>query len=211
MCCLNKYRQCKYIKKSPKGTKRLAMNLLERIPGGLIGKATETFAVNDEPYTIYGGKIYQFDTTPKSRIELYKDHMKENQKGEKAMEAITGSKDDFVKTKQWMLCRFGGMDNTPDIDEYNVIQEAEYVPCPKRGSCPFEGIGCCTVEVSRGVFLSKAELAVIRLVNLPDKNIADTLFISTETVKNHIQNIRKKINAPSKIEVAIWAVIKGII
>lgn len=187
------------------------MNSVQRRTAGMIGKGTETFAIGNEPFTIYEMKIYPFESTPKSRIALYKEHMHNNPKGELAMEGLTGSKDPLAKTKQWMVCRFGGMDNTPDIDENNVIQEAEYVPCAKRGSCPFEGIGCCTIEVSKGVFLSKAELAVVRLINLPDKNIADELFICTETVKTHIQNIRKKINRPSKIEVAIWATIKGII
>lgn len=187
------------------------MNSSQRIPGGLIGKGTETFALNNEPYTIYGGQTYPFDSTPKSRIVLYKEHMKRNPKGEKAMESITNSKDLMVKTKQWMLCRFGGMDNTPDIDENNQIQEAEYVPCSKRGSCKFEGIGCCTVEVSKGIFLSKAELAVVKLSFLPDKLIAASLFISTETVKNHITNSRKKIGLNSSKELVHWATIKGII
>lgn len=187
------------------------MNLPQRMPGGLIGKGTETFAVGSEPYTIFGGITYPFDTTPKSRINIYVNHMRSNPKGERVMEEMTGSYNDTTKVKQWMLCRFGGMDNTPDIDENNRIQEAEYVPCSKRGVCPFEGKGCCTVEVSKNIFLSKAEMAVIRLIRLSDKMIANELFISNETVKTHIQNIRKKISAPSKLDVVYWAAIKGII
>lgn len=197
---------------SPKGAKNKSMNVMQRIPAGLIGKGTETFAIGNEPYTIYNGHPYLFDQTPRSRIELYKNHMKANPQGEKVMESITRSKDDYVKVKQWMLCRFGGIDDTPDINEFDQIQEAEYVPCPKRGGlCPFEGKGCCTVEVSKGLFLSKAELAVIRLINLPDKLIASELFISTETVKNHITNSRKKIGLKSSKELVHWATIKGII
>lgn len=187
------------------------MDLLNRLPGGLIGKATETVRIQDQPFTFFGGKMYCFDTTPECRISIYSDHMRANRKGEKAMEVMTGSMDLFVKTKQWMLCRFGGLDDTPDIDENNRVQEAEYVPCEKRGSCPFEGIGCCTVEVSPGLFLSKAELAVTRLVRLGDKMIADTLFISTETVKTHIQNIRRKTKTESKLDLVHWATVKGII
>lgn len=187
------------------------MQTLLRIPSGLIGEGTETFALNQEPYTIFGGMTYTYSTTPRCRIILYNNNMKANPSGEKAMEAITGSTDDEVKVKQWMMCRFGGIDDTPDIDENNQIQEAEYVPCSKRGTCEFEGVGCCTIEVSKGLFLSKAEMAVMRLILLPDKLIADELYLSTETIKTHIQNIRRKTNKDSKLELAVWATIKGII
>lgn len=187
------------------------MNSVERRTAGLIGGGTETFTFDNEPFTTYRSVTRPFETTPKCRINIYHRHMKRHPEGEEAMEGITRSKDDRVKVKQWMMCRFGGMDNTPDIDENNVIQEAEYVPCSKRGTCPFEGVGCVTVEVSAGVFLSKAELAVVRLCYLPDKLIADRLFISTETVKNHNANSRKKIGLASSKELVWWATVKGII
>ncbi len=188
------------------------MNLITRLPAGLYCGGTETVTINDEPRTTFKGTPYSFNDTPKCRIALYSAHMKRNPIGEKAMEGITGSKDDKVKVKQWMMCRFGGLDDTPDIDENDNIQEAEYVPCAKRGGlCAYEGKGCCTIEVSPGVFLSKAELSVVRLSYLPDKLIADQLFISTETVKNHITNSRKKIGLGSSKELVRWASIKGII
>lgn len=187
------------------------MNSVERRTAGMIGRGTETFALGEEPFTTYRAVTYPFSTTPKSRIVLYSEHMQSNPRGEKAMELITGSKDIVAKTRQWMLCRFGGLDDTADINENNKIQEAEYVPCSKRGICPFEGEGCCTIEVTHGVFLGKAELAVVRLCFLPDKLIADQLFISTETVKNHMTNSRKKIGLKSGKELVRWATIKGII
>lgn len=187
------------------------MNSVERRIAGVMKGGTETFTFQNEPYTNYQGRTYSYDTTPKSRIRIYTSHMKANPKGERAMEAIVKSDNDKAKVRQWMMCRFGGMDDTPDIDANGVIQEAEYVPCPKRGVCPFEGTGCVTVEVNQGVFLSKAELAVVRLSRLPDKLIADSLHISTETVKNHITNSRKKIGLESKLELVHWATIKGII
>lgn len=188
------------------------MNLITRLPAGLYSKGTETVTINNEPRTTFRGMPYSFKDTPRCRIDLYKAHMKQHPVGEKAMEDITRSKDDEVKVKQWMMCRFGGFDNTPDIDENDNIQEAEYVPCPKRGGlCAYEGKGCCTVEVAKGVFLSKAELSVVRFSYLPDKLIADQLFISTETVKNHLTNSRNKIGLGSTKELVWWASIKGII
>lgn len=186
------------------------MKSLSRIPSGLIGKGTETVRINDEPYTIFKGKIHCFPTTPECRISLYRDHMQQHPEGERAMEKITGSKDILVKTKQWMLCRFGGMDDTPDISEQNIIQEAEYVPCPKRDTCPYKGIGCKKNVSINGVTLSKSELAVLKFIRLHDKEIADALFLSTETIKTHIQNILRRLDC-SRSDLIHWATIKGII
>lgn len=187
------------------------MKIQDRLPAGLFGKGTETFTIDNEPYTSFGGRVHSFEDTPECRIEIYKAHMKADPKGERVMEVMTNSKDDEVKVKQWMMCRFGGMDNTPDIDKNNKIQEAEYVPCPKRGSCKFEGFGCTTVETSKGAFLSRSELAVTRRIVKQDKLIAKHLYVSTETIKTHIQNIRRKTNCRTKLELVYWATVKGII
>jgi len=187
------------------------MTVIERLPAGLFGKGTESFNIENEPYTSFRGTVTDFENTPECRIELYTSHMKSDPRGEKAMEKMTGSKNDRVKVRQWMMCRFGGLDNTPDIDGDDRIQEAEYVPCSKRGTCPFEGAGCCTVEVYKGVFLSKAELAVARLLLDQDKIIADRLHISPETVKTHMINIRRKTGSLSRAQLVHWATNKGII
>ncbi|HRV90952.1 MAG TPA: response regulator transcription factor [Anaerolineae bacterium] len=61
--------------------------------------------------------------------------------------------------------------------------------------------------------LSTRELEVLRLVARGDKNkeIADTLEISENTVKNHIRSILEKLSVRNRIQAAVYAVREGII
>ena len=64
------------------------------------------------------------------------------------------------------------------------------------------------IEAGEGSDLSRRELEVLRLVALgwETPRIATDLGISRHTVRNHIRNLRHKLNAPTKLD----AVVKGI-
>lgn len=64
------------------------------------------------------------------------------------------------------------------------------------------------IEAGEGSDLSRRELEVLRLVALgwETPRIAADLGISRHTVRNHIRNLRHKLNAPTKLD----AVVKGI-
>jgi two-component system NarL family response regulator len=59
--------------------------------------------------------------------------------------------------------------------------------------------------------LSRRELEVLTLVarGLNNKAIAETLFISENTVKNHIRNIHEKLQVHSRMEAVVRAVREG--
>jgi DNA-binding CsgD family transcriptional regulator/N-acetylneuraminic acid mutarotase len=61
--------------------------------------------------------------------------------------------------------------------------------------------------------LSERELEILRLVatGVSNKEIAQQLFISTNTVKVHLRNIFAKIGAASRTEAALYAVRMGIV
>lgn len=63
-------------------------------------------------------------------------------------------------------------------------------------------------RAGEGTDLSRRELEVLRLVALgwETPRIASDLGISRHTVRNHIRNLRNKLNAPTKLD----AVVKGI-
>jgi DNA-binding NarL/FixJ family response regulator len=46
---------------------------------------------------------------------------------------------------------------------------------------------------------------------LTNKEIAQALNISTETVKEHVQNILKKIGVADRTQAAVWAVRAGLV
>lgn len=111
--------------------------------------------------------------------------------------------------RQYIFCRFGGVDDQPDITADGKVLHAEYVPCRLRGECKFEGKLCLSLKAEYGI-ISPAEMAVLRISNLPIKNIADELCITEETVKSHLKSIKEKTGMPDKLHVAVYAIKKGI-
>lgn len=183
------------------------------IPGGLIDKSTEFFSVVEDfaLKVSYGGKIYDFNTAPKCRLNILQlryNNLSNKQKIAYDNISILNNKKPL---EQMAMCLYGALNNEPDIDENDKISEPEYVPCKFRGICKHEGVGCMNIMVRDGIFLSRAETEVFKLVSLPDKEIAAKLFLSVLTIQKHFKNIREKTQFANKIEMAIWATKKGII
>ncbi len=63
-----------------------------------------------------------------------------------------------------------------------------------------------------GLPLTKRELQVLRhlALGLSNKEIGQSLAISVETVKEHVQNILRKLDATDRTQVAVWAVRQGL-
>ena len=69
------------------------------------------------------------------------------------------------------------------------------------------------VEESRGPRLTDRELQVLKWVarGAPNKEIARELFISENTVKNHVRNILEKLQLHSRVEAATYAVRQNLV
>lgn len=110
---------------------------------------------------------------------------------------------DFLAIRRFIKCNFGLYDNMIDIDE-NWNFHFEFVGCPLRGECKFFNIICNPKFNSN---LSDAELRVMELCHhgKKDEEIAERLFISTHTVKNHRKNVFRKLNIHSMAEFMRYA------
>ncbi len=181
-----------------------------RIPAGLMDKGTELFSCNGKAWGIHAGARLPFGKLPRQRRQVIKLKMKSQPIVEKAMEFLVG-KNESKKLERFSMCQYGAINHEPDIDENGNLSEPEYVPCSQRGLCPVEGVGCASILVAEGVFLTKSETAVLLRVELPDKLIADELGISIHTVKEHFKSIRIKSGLLSKIEMSAYATKRGII
>ena len=79
----------------------------------------------------------------------------------------------------------------------------EFAVLVRRTEAPAEGTGA----------LSRRELEVLTLVaqGLNNRAIAEALFISENTVKNHIRNIHEKLQVHSRMEAVVRAVRDGVL
>ena len=61
--------------------------------------------------------------------------------------------------------------------------------------------------------LTNLEMQVLRHValGLSNREIGHSLGISIETVKEHVQNILRKVDVTDRTQAAVWAVRKGLV
>jgi len=96
---------------------------------------------------------------------------------------------EFLIVRMWIKLHFGQTDHLMDIDE-NGNQNIEYCYCAQRGECE----GCNLKDACypvRSTNLRKAEINVLRLLTLglDEKAVAESLCISSNTVRTHIRNM----------------------
>ena len=91
-----------------------------------------------------------------------------------------------------------------------AVQNGETVLGRNVGAMVSKGLGSTRGQTEH---LSDRELGVIRLVakGLPNKQIAQELFISESTVKFHLQNASKKLNAHNRAELVSRAAAAGLL
>ncbi|WP_317162465.1 helix-turn-helix domain-containing protein [Sodaliphilus pleomorphus] len=117
--------------------------------------------------------------------------------------ATNGKYYQFLMVRRFCKCNLGKLDNTK-IDLANGTFNMERVSCPLRGECKHEGVICCPKFNSK---LSEAELRVMRLVydGLSNEEIAERLFLSPHTIKNHIKSVYAKLGIHEKAEFVKYA------
>lgn len=100
-------------------------------------------------------------------------------------------------------CNFGVIDDVLDIDS-NGRFRFERVGCPLRGECKLENI-CCSPKFNCKI--SESELRVLKLVykGFSKEDIAEKLYLSILTVKNHIYNAYARIGVHSTAEFISYA------
>lgn len=110
---------------------------------------------------------------------------------------------DFLAVRRFIKCNFGLYDNRIDVDE-NWNFNFEFVGCPLRGECKFFNVICNPKFDST---LSDSQLRVMKECyhGLTDDEIADKLFLSIHTVKNHRKHVFRKLSIHSMAEFQRYA------
>jgi len=159
----------------------------------LAGKGAEFFTCNDQPIVTFDRRQYDLQEAPQYIHKILDDYLISNPDKAEAYEDMAGKSG--VK-EQLVKCLFANLDGVPDITEDGVLI-AEFVECPNRGNCKWEGIGCLArAPCSFG--LSQREQEIADLADLTNDQIAERLYISKFTVSTHLQNIQRKTGARNK-------------
>lgn len=113
----------------------------------------------------------------------------------------------YLMARRFMKCNFSQLDATSfdviDIDSKGRFN-FEKVECPMRGECQFEGVICCPKFNSK---LSQSEYRVMRLLyqGKTKEEIAQELYNSPETIKNHVKSAYVKLGIHEKAEFIKYA------
>jgi len=182
---------------------------MKKIIAGLIDEGAEFFKHDSKLYCINSGQVYEWPKFPDKVISLIEIDMLKYPDALKALSEWENLlPEDHVY--RYIMCRFGGVDDEADIDSNGRIFHTEYFECGFRGKCKYEGKLCCTIKAEYGN-LTKSELEVLKRSSLSYKEIGEQLFISTETVSTHMQNLRLKTGLKNTTQLAIYALQKGVI
>lgn len=110
----------------------------------------------------------------------------------------------YLIVRRFCKCNFGRLDTTKIDVEHSGAFNFEKVECPLRGECRFEGVICSPKFNTK---LSDAELRVMRLIydGIGKDEIAERLYLSPNTVKNHIKSVYCKLGIHEKSEFIKYA------
>lgn len=173
--------------------------------------AKEFFSCDGTPYCLDGGKMVAITERDIELIDGLLDKIRNfYPDAEKALRKAYERSALNVPYYKWLMaarfirCNFGELDMTDTDVTDDGIFHFEKVKCPLRGECQFEGRICMPRFNTR---LSEAENRVMKLYfeNPRIEQIADVLYLSGHTVKNHIKAAYAKLGIHSRGEFISYA------
>lgn len=147
--------------------------------------------------------IASFD---KTLIEFYPEAHEALQEAYKAS-ALNTSYYRFLRVRRFIKCNFGSFDNITDFDGKDL--RFEFVACPLRGECKYDGI-ICNPRFNHSLSERELEVMQMQCAGVTDSEIADRLFISINTVANHRKSSLRKTGLHSLAEFQRYATDKNI-
>lgn len=183
----------------------------QSLPPGLEDNGVEFYVNQNDIKCLHSGNTYRWGEFPQWILDRIEEDMLQNPEAMNALVAwdITDSEE---MMRQYIVCRFGGFDGLPDITKEGEIIHVEYFECGRRGNCSFEGKLCSSIKVG-DEHLTKQEIKIIKKIasGKHNREIADELNISEETVATHNKNIQRKLGVTSKLGIVPWAVKRNIV
>jgi DNA-binding CsgD family transcriptional regulator len=188
---------------------------MNRLPAGLLDSDIEFFndpQDQEKAYCLTEGSVMRITDAHVFIIDLIDADMAKHPEKVEALVEL-GYETQQEQREKYCSCCFGAFDGSPDVVDGEFIHN-EYWPCPLRGSCPVEGKLCDGLKVGEGKALTRREIDVLALAGgecMLDKEIADKLCISEQTVKIHLKHIREKTGLQNKKDLVKLAHQKNLI
>ncbi len=160
-------------------TQTQAITTMKAIPG-ITANGIEFFEKEGEIKMIHQGEVKDFLEIPHLVLGILKSEINKNAPVKQALEE-THPDSEIRQIKQFIECRFGGLDSVPDILD-NELQPAEYRNCPVRKACTLKGTLCSKFQYN-GHILEWEEIELVQLLSTNMKNevIAQELNIPLGT------------------------------
>ncbi len=174
------------------------------LPAGLINDQVEFFRDPDnieQVYFLTQSVAARVKTVPAWIREILIDDMANFPEKVEALVDL-GIEGEGEQLEMYSGCLAGVLNHSPDIVA-GKFMHTEYVPCARRGSCIAEGRLCNALCVgANNEYLTRREIEVLVLIatGLQNKEIADQLKISQETVKVHVKHIHAKAGLNNRVE-----------
>jgi DNA-binding CsgD family transcriptional regulator len=186
-----------------------------KLPAGLSDGNLEIFALNNLAWCFYNVELMQVSKLPKDIYEKLIVHMISHKEAVTCLHRM-GLTDIDKMLEQFLICRYGAMDGTPDFEKSKENFTPEYHDCGKRGNCPFEFVLCDRVKIKtekHEVFLTRKEIEIVKLIasGLTDIQTADKAGVALNTLLTHKKNIYSKLEINSQAQLTLVAVHNNLI
>jgi hypothetical protein len=181
-----------------------------RLFPGMACTSTEFFSQSGELKMIHNGSVKDFTEISFCTIQILKEAI--NQKQE-ILEALKDMhpESEMQQIKQFILCRFGGLDYQPDMKD-GVLQDGEYWACPNHGICKHEGVLCKLPNVN-GHRLNKTDVVLMQLssTTLTNEVIAEHMKFPFGSFHKAKRQLYEKLSVQTKHELVKIAIFLNII
>jgi DNA-binding NarL/FixJ family response regulator len=179
-----------------------------KLPAGLEG-SIEIYRHENDVRALVNGNRMDYLELPSILREPFQAELIADQQALNCIKFEMRISDPDEIEKKFVACRYGALDSTPDLTGNKTASDAP--SCEHLANCPGFDIVCKIPPAPNGR-LSRQEYIVIKLISKGklDKEIAATLSIEVSTVRTYLCRIREKLCINNRIEIALWAMQKGI-
>lgn len=172
------------------------------IIAGLTNNKGELFTEDGKDYAVISGSCFIFPNYPD--VLLNQIDNSTTIAHHKALDEMNIFGLELRRSK-WCRCNVANADAIADYDPNSPVLTREVVSCSLRGSCKHEGILCLTNKQVNGITPRQIEVLTLIGKGLLNKEIADVLNISENTVSIHNKALRDATGCQRKADLTLYA------